>query len=135
MIDHESALQKGLISRLRADAAITALLGDPARVWDEPEAVPAFPYLLIGRSQSRDVGADGCGVEHTLTLNCVSRFPGVEEVKAIVAAVRARLSDAVVEVDGVRTISLRTSFADVFRSGDGRRAYGVIRVRAVTETV
>ena len=135
MTDHESALQKALIAHLRGDAAVQALLGEPVRIWDQPPAEPGFPHLLIGRSESRPVGADGCGIEHTLSLNCVSRFGGTEEARAICAAVRSRLHEAALEADGVRTISLRVTFADVFRTGDLRRTYAVIRVRAVTEEI
>lgn len=135
MRDHESALQKGLIAWLKADAALQALLGEPARIWDEPPAQPGFPHLRVGASQSRAVKAEDCGIEHTLTLHCVSRFGGAEEARAICAAVRARLEGAGIEADGVKTISLRATFTDVFRSGDLRRTYGVIRVRAVTEDI
>jgi hypothetical protein len=135
MSDHESALQKMLIARLASDATVKALLGDPARIWDEPPANPVWPYLLIGRSESRPVAADGCGVEHVLSLNCVSRFGGSEEAKAICAGVRARLHEAVLMGDGARTVSLRVTFSDVFRSGDLRRTYGVMRMRAVTEDI
>lgn len=135
MKDHESALQKGLIAWLKADEALQALLGEPARIWDEPPTRPEFPHLRIGTSQSRPVRAEDCGIEHTLTLHCVSRFGGTEEARAIGAAVRARLEGAVVEADGVRTVSLRTTFTDIFRSADLRRTYGVIRVRAITENI
>ncbi|MDB5420311.1 MAG: hypothetical protein JWR59_258 [Brevundimonas sp.] len=135
MRDHESALQKGLIAWLKADEALQALLGEPTRIWDEPPMQPGVPHLRVGGSQSRAVNAEGCGIEHTLTLHCVSRFGGTEEARAICAAVRARLEGATVEADGVRTISLRTTFTDIFRSADLRRTYGVIRVRAVTEDI
>jgi len=133
MSDHESALQRALIGWLRDDATVQALLGDPARVWDQPPGEPVFPYLTLGRGESRPVRADGCGVEHQLTLACHSRFGGSEEARAVCAAVRARLTDAVIEADGVRTISLKVTFTDVFRSGDQRRTHGIMRVRAVTE--
>lgn len=135
MSDHENALQEALIAHLRDDAALKALLGDPARVWDQPPGEPVFPHLLIGRSESRPVAADGCGVEHNLTLTCGSTFGGTEEAKAVSAAVRARLFEAVLTADGVRTISLRVVFSDVFRSPDLRRTWAVIRVRAVTEEI
>jgi hypothetical protein len=135
MSDHESALQKALIGWLKDDAALQALLGEPARIWDEPPKTPAYPNLRIGRSQSRPVAADACGIEHTLTLHCVSRFAGTEEARAMCAAVRARIEEAVLEADGVKTVSLRATFVDVFRSQDLRRTYGVIRVRAITEDI
>lgn len=130
---HELALQKALIGHLRADAAVQALLGTPARIWDAPPSNAGFPQLLIGRCESRPVAADGGGVEHTLTLTVASRFRGTEEAKAVLAALRVALNDAVLEADGVRTVNLWVSFADVFPSADGARTFAVLRVRAVTE--
>lgn len=135
MSDHESALQKALIAHLRADAALKALLGEPARIWDEAPREAAYPHLLIGRSETRPVAADGCGVEHQLSLRCASRFGGTEEAKAICAAVRAAVHEAALEADGVRAVSIRATYADVFRSNDKRRVWGVVRIRAVTEDI
>lgn len=133
MTDHEGALQKALITHLKADAGVRAVVGDPARIWDGLRGGAARPYLALGRCASRPVAADGCGVEQTLTLNVVSDFDGTEEAKAAVAAVRAALADAVLEADGVRTVSVQVRFCDVFPSPDRRRTWGVMRVRAVTE--
>ncbi|MDP1914041.1 DUF3168 domain-containing protein [Brevundimonas sp.] len=133
MSGHELALQKALIAHLKADAAVRALLGEPARIWDSAPVEAAFPHLLIGRSESRPLGADGGGVEQALTLTVVSRFRGSEEAKAVLAAVRLALNDTALEADGVRAVSLRVSFADVFPSADGARTFAVLRVRAVTE--
>lgn len=129
MSAHELALQKALIAHLKADAAVQALLGEPARIWDSPPADTAFPHLLIGRCESRPVAADGGGVEQALTLTVVSRFRGTEEAKAV----RSALNEAVLEADGVRTVSLWVSFADVFPGANGARTFAVLRVRAVTE--
>jgi len=133
MIDHESALQKALVTTLKGDAALAALLD--GRIWDGAPEGAACPHLLIGRCESRPVEADGGGVEQRLTLTGVSRFAGTEEGKAVAASVRARLHEATLEADGVRTVSLRVVFSDVFRAGDGRRTYAVVRVRAVTEEI
>ncbi len=133
--DHGAALHSALVAHLRADAGVQARLGDPARVWDAVPSKAVFPHLLIERSESRAVPADGCGVEHRLTLRVASTFGGVPEVQAVVAAVREALAEAVLEADGVRTVSVRVTFADVFRSPDLRRTWAVIRVRAVTEEV
>lgn len=135
MSAHELALQKALIVHLKADAAVRALLGTPARIWDSPPSNAGFPHLLIGRCESRPVAADGGGFEQALTLTVVSRFRGAEEAKAVLAAVRRALNDAVLEADAVRTVNLRVSFADVFPSADGARTFAVLRVRAVTEEV
>ncbi len=138
MSAHELALQKALIAHLKADGAVQALLGEPARIRDAtsvPVAGEAFPHLLMGRCESRPLGADGGGIEQALTLTVVSRFRGTEEAKAVLAAVRLALHDAALEADGVRTVSIVVSFADVFPSADGARTFAVLRVRAVTEEV
>lgn len=135
MNGHENALQKALIAHLRADPALQALLGDPARIWDQIPRGAACPHLSVERSESRPVAADGCGIEHTLTLRCVSRFEGVEEAKAICAGVQAAIYDAGLEADGVRTVSIRATFTDVFRSSDHKRVWGIVRVRAITEDI
>ncbi|MGV9008669.1 DUF3168 domain-containing protein [Brevundimonas sp.] len=134
-MSHELALQKALIAHLGEDVGVQALLGDPARIWDAAPREGELPHLLIGRGESRPVGADGGGVEHRLTLTVVSRFRGTEEAKAVLAAVRLRLTDAQVQADGVRAVSLSVTFADVFPAADGARTFAVLRVRAVTEEV
>ena len=135
MSGHENALQMALIAHLRADAALNALLGDPARIWDEAPKGAAWPHLLTGRSESKPVAAEGCGVEHALTLRCASRFEGTEEAKAICAAVRAAVHQAAFEADGIRIVSIRATYVDVFRSADHRRVWGVVRIRAITEDI
>jgi len=132
-MSHELAFQKALIVHLGGDANLAPLLGEPARIWDAPPKSPAFPHLLVGRSQSRPVAADGGGVEHALTLTVVSRFHGTEEAKAVLAAVRLSLTGAALAADGVRTVNLRLTFADVYPAPDGARTFAVLRVRAVTE--
>lgn len=132
-MSHELALQKALVAHLRDDPASSALLGE--RIWDAAPSEPGYPHLLIGRSESRPIAADGGGIEHLLTLTIVSRFQGGEEAKAALASVRACLTDATLAADGVRTVSLGVRFSDVWRSPTGPRTYAVLRVRAVTEEI
>lgn len=131
--DHGAALQAALLRHLRADAGIKACLGDPARVWDQVPRKAAYPHLLIERSESRPVPAEGCGIEHRLGLRVLSTFGGVPEVRAVVAAVRAALEEVRLGEGGVRTVSLGVTFADVFPGPGVKPAFGVIRLRAVTE--
>lgn len=128
------ALHRALLDHLRNDPGLVALLGDPPRVHDEPPARPVWPMVVFGRAQTRPWGGlEGEGLEHALTLTCLSRFDGTEEAKAVVAALRARLHDAAPTLDGGRLVNLRVTYADVFRAADGRTVLGVLRLRAVTE--
>ena len=133
MIDHESRLQAGLIAWLKADAALNALVD--GRVWDRAPEEATYPHLLIGEGTSRPVAAEGAGVEHRLTLVCVSRFAGSEEAKAVVAAARARLHEAAPPVAGLRIVSLRSTGVEMRRPGDGARTYGRLSLRVVTEDI
>lgn len=132
-MSHELALQKALIAHLKTDPATYGFLGN--RIWEAAPSSPGYPHLLMGRSESRPMSADGGGLEHLLTLTIISHFFGTEEAKAVMAAIRLRLADAVLEADGVRTVSLGVRFADVWRSPTGIRTYAVLRVRAVTEDI
>ncbi len=128
------ALQKALLEHLRTDETLIALLGDPARIHDEPPAQRVWPLVVFGRAQTRPWGGlDGEGLEHVLTLTCLSRFDGTEEAKAVVAALRARLHNAAPTLEGWRLVNLRVTYGDVFRAADGKTVQGVIRLRAVTE--
>ena len=133
MINHEAALQTALIARLRADDALDALTG--GRIWDGEPAKRVFPYVTVSRVESRPVRADGGGVEQVLTLTGHSRFEGLEETRAISAAIRAALDEADLAAEGVRVVNPRVTFADVFGSPEGRRSHAVVRVRAVTEEI
>ncbi|MDO8295086.1 MAG: DUF3168 domain-containing protein [Caulobacter sp.] len=130
------ALHRAIFDHLRADADLAALLGDPPRVHDETPAQPVWPLVVFGRAETRPWGGlDGEGLEHALTLTALSRFDGAEEARAIVAALRARLHNADLALDGWRLVNLRVTYGDVFRAADGRDFRGVIRVRAVTEPI
>ena len=136
-LDPERALSAALIAALRADPGLQPLLA--GRVYDEPPPDPDYPYLHVGRMQSRPWGGasgpeEAEGVETVVTLTCVSRFGGAEEAKAVAGAVRAALHDAALPLaPDQRLISLRCTYADVFRAADWRSTYGVVRLRAVTE--
>jgi len=133
-LDPERALQLALLTKLRANGALTALLGNPPRVYDEPPTDPVYPYVSLGRSETRPWGGlDGEGLEHVLSLTVVSVFGGSEEAKAVMALVRLSLHGAALSLDGHRLINLRVTYADLFKAADWRSTFGVLRLRAITE--
>ena len=133
-LDPERALQQALLTKLRGNGDLKALLGNPPRVYDEPPADLVYPYVSLGRSETRPWGGlDGEGLEHVLNLTVVSVFGGSEEAKAVMALVRLSLHGAALSLDGHRLINLRVTYADLFKAADWRSTYGVLRLRAVTE--
>ncbi len=117
-----------------ADAGVKALLGDPARIYDDPPPDPVFPYVSLGRVESRAADAASVNaIEHALTLHIWSRYGGRAEALDVIAALRTALHNAPLAVSGRTLVFLFAQFADVFRSGDGRTTHGILRLRAMTE--
>ena len=131
----ESALVEAVAARLKAEPALAALLGSPARVHDAAPAQPTYPYVTVSRTESRPLNGDGGGAEHRLTLTSVSQYGGVEEARALTAALREALDEAELGLEGHRLVSLRVAYADVFRASDMKSVLGLLRLRAVTEPV
>lgn len=130
--------EKALLAAMRAamldHADVQAVLGDPARVYDDPPPDVAFPYVTLGRMESRPADASASdALEHVITLHAWSRYGGRAEALDVIAALRASLHNASLEVAGCKLVLLLATFADVFRSGDGRTTHGVLRLRAITE--
>ena len=130
----DRALAAAIRERAMADAAVKAVLGDPARFYDDPPPEPVFPYVSLGRVESRSVDASVVGaVEHAVTLHIWSRYGGRAEALDVIGALRAALHDAPIAPAGRRLVFVFAQFADVFRFGDGRTTHGVLRLRALTE--
>jgi len=130
----DTALIAAIRTAAMGAAEVKAHLGDAARFYDDPPADPVFPYVTLGRMESRPADASGAAaLEHVVTLHVWSRYGGRAEALGVIAALRAALHDAPIEVNGRKLIFLFVSFTDVFRSGDGRTTHGVMRLRALSE--
>ncbi len=129
----DTAIAAALVEALRAAPTVSALVAQ--RVHVDPPRAPIYPCVSLGRQESRPFGPDADGLEHLLTVTCASRFGGPEEARALTAAVRAVVHNAPLAVSGRRLVTLRVTYADVFRAADRELSLGVLRVRAVTETL
>jgi hypothetical protein len=127
------ALRAAIHAALAADAALCAVLGG-ARVYDEPPAAAAFPYVTLGESRIADFSAGGePGAEHQLTLHAWSRQGGHNQAHVVTGALLQALDDAALTLAGHRLVNLRFATADIRREADGRTYHALVRFRAVTE--
>lgn len=130
----ERALAAAMRNALLAGDGVKAVLGNPARIYDDPPPDPVFPYATFGRFESKPADASGGeAIEHAVTLHVWSRYGGRAEALDALGAMRAALHNAPLGVEGQTLVLLLAQFADVFRSGDGRTTHGVLRMRAITE--
>lgn len=130
----EWAVQAAIHAQLSSDADVQALLGTPPRLYDRVPKGAEFPYVVYGRSETTPEDADpGTAVEHISHLHVWSRYGGRREVKEAVGAVRDALHYADLTLDGWRLVSLRVTYADIFRGPDGFTSQGVLRLRGLVE--
>lgn len=130
----ERAFAAAVRAALMANTGVQAVLGSPARVFDDAPEGAQFPYVTIGRVESRLADASGAeALEHIMTLHVWSRHGGRSEALDAIAALRNALHDAPLAVAGRRLVFVFASFADVFRAGDARTTHGVLRLRALSE--
>jgi hypothetical protein len=130
-----AALRAAIHDALVADGVLTAMLGG-ARIYDEPPANAAFPYVTLGEARVTDFSAGEERLEeHQLTLHAWSRQGGHKEAHGIAGALLHALDDAPLSPDGHQLVNLRFSLADIRREADGRTYHALVRFRAVTEPI
>lgn len=129
------AIQKGLRTRLVANAGVTAIVS--TRVYDEPPQAVTFPYLRFDQITANAFDTDstlGSVVDITIEANSRSASGRVEAVQ-IVEAVRAALhrQEANVTVTGFTLVELIFQTYSVTRDTDGRGYTAVIALQALLE--
>jgi hypothetical protein len=128
-----AALRAAIHAALSEHAPLAALLGG-AKIYDEPPASAAFPYVTLGEARVSDFSAgDDPGEEHQITLHAWSRQGGHREAHVIAGTLLQALDDAPLMPEGHHLVNLRFSLADIRREADGRTYHASVRFRAVTE--
>jgi len=131
-VSPETALAAAIRAAAMESGAVQALIA--GRFYDDPPPDVIFPYITIGRVESKPIDSSGReALEHALTLHVWSRYGGRAEALDVIGALRAVLHNASLNVAERRLVLLFAQFADVFRSGDGRTTHGVLRLKAITE--
>lgn len=128
------ALRQALYTMLSGDAGLQALIGNPARVYDDVPADGAFPFVTFGDGAAQDWStSDSLGAIHTITLHAWSRYEGHKEALEIIETLEALLHDAALSPAGHTLVNLRFVSSGIIRDPDGATTHGFIRFRAVTE--
>lgn len=127
-------LQQAIYSALLADTGLSALVA--SRIYDDVPQDVTFPYVTLGEVTVREWNtASDAGAEHGLVLHAWSRAHGRKEVKEILSAINNALDQAALAVAGFQLINLQFVSADMRREKDGETYHGIIRFRAVTESL
>jgi hypothetical protein len=128
------ALQKAMYARLSADAALGAVIGTPARLYDgAPPARAAYPFALFADAREKRIAGADRLLEHEISITVWSKLEGRREVKDAITAIVSALDEAALALDGFRLVGMRAVFTDIFLRPESDAVQGLIRLRAVTE--
>lgn len=126
------ALQSAVFAALTADATLQSLID--TRLYDAVPLNPTFPYVVLG--DGKETNADTAteeGSEHQFNVTVWSQGGGHQESKSIVNAVRFRLNNATLSLDGHALVDLRFQDCEYARESDGQTYSATLSFRAVTE--
>ena len=127
-------IAKTLHALLSDDVAVQAVLGVPARLYDNPPEDPVFPYLTYGPMRSSDAGGDEADIQtHTLTLHLWSRYGGRSEVINAISAVTSALGQSEAMDVAIHIVRTQVLYTDIFRDPDGQTLHGLIRFLLTTD--
>lgn len=127
-ISPELEIQGFITSRLKADAAITALVSG---VYDVPPPAPwgtKNAYISLGATDTTTDDADCIdGLTHTIQIDVWSRSVGMPACKTIMTAIKRNLHQTTAELaeNGLNQVNL--VFARTLRDPDGLTNHGVMQ--------
>ncbi|MBS0273735.1 MAG: DUF3168 domain-containing protein [Proteobacteria bacterium] len=134
MTNASFALQGAVFAALSGDGTIQSLLGTPPRIYDAVPRGASFPYAVLGDGKETNAGtATEEGSEHVFAVTAWSRNGGHAESKSIADAIRFRLNNATLSLNGHALVDLRFLNCDYARETDGETYSATLRFRAVTE--
>jgi hypothetical protein len=126
------ALQSAVFAALSADATMQSLID--TRLYDAVPLNPTFPYAVLG--DGKEINADTAteeGSEHQFVVTVWSQGGGHQESKSIADAIRFRLNNATLSLDGHALVDMRFLNCDYARQTDGQTYSATLSFRAVTE--
>lgn len=131
-MDADLELQGLIISTLKADAGVAALVGQ--RVYDSVPLNAQFPYVSFGPSDSLEDDADCItGLNISQQLDAWSRAVGFPEVKRISDAVRAALHDKDFALSVNALVFFEHRQTRTFRDPDGLTNHAALSFEASVE--
>jgi hypothetical protein len=134
MANPELEIQGAIVTRLKADSAVTALVN--GRVYDSVPSGATFPYITIGPVDSVDDDADCItGLLVAQQIDVWSRAVGYPQAKQIVDAVRAALhgqeTALPLATNGMAYFEHRNS--RISRDPDGLTSHGILSFEAAIQ--
>ena len=135
MAEPALAVQDAVLTALRGDAALRALVG--TRIWDTPPGPSStFPCVTLGEGQTIPQRSLGCfdAAEHFFRVHVWSREVGYPQCKRIAEAVHRVLHEAEIAVSGFTLIDMAQENSVFMRDPDGKTSHSVLEFRALLDS-
>lgn len=130
MSDPSLELQAAIVGMLKANSGVQAIVGNPARVYDEVPNNPTFPYISLGDNQVLPDKADCIdGTEIFWQIDGWARDPTFPMAKKIGKAVKAALDDQPVTVSGYAVVVCEHNTTNYLHDPDGITRHVAVNFR------
>lgn len=129
-------LQRGIVTKLKASAALQALIANPIRLFQDvpPVETLTFPYVTIGPSQRLpDLAECIEGAEIFAELHVFTRSAGYAICKQIGATLIDELHEATLSLGEFQCRQIQLDSERYFIEPDNLTKHGVITFRALIE--
>ena len=130
-------VQTGVFTCLTENAALIDLLANGAdSVLDHVPVGTAFPYIVIGESQSKPLdGQRVSGNDMILTLHIYGRGCGMQEIRRIMSAIYDALHTVSFAVPNQILVLCQYVDSETVLEDDGMTRHGIQRFQIITEPV
>lgn len=128
------ALQAALVSALKADAGVSALVS--TRVYDQPPQNATRPYIRIGGIEPRPLRTDGKKAANlTFGIEAHSRplTSGRVEATRCAEAITATLNEAALAVTGFDAVQVHWQTQTVDQDSDGQSYTAIVAFTALLD--
>lgn len=142
-VDATGPLRLAFAAAMGASAAVKALIGDPARIYDFVPDTPQYPYVTFGDSSVDEMGTKGIDIAEVIISVEVwdsgdagartGGYRGRKRVEDILRAVEAVLHHQALSVSGFALIDLHFRDGAITRNPEDLTWNGVHRYRALTQ--
>ena len=129
-------LIEAVLSALRADPSLQAILGTPARIFDGETQSAPYPFVTLERYECVDTSAsESVCTEHRLQFASLSDVGGQSEAKQLLNRLRLAVQRLQISPTGQRVVLIHPTYSDVMRTRNPRFMRGILRVRIHTEEI
>jgi len=134
MSDPSLELQAAIVSKLKNDAGVNAVVGQ--RIYDEVPNNPTFPYISLGDNQVLPDKADCIdGVELFWQIDGWARDPTFPMTKQISKAIVAALDDQPLTLSGYNAVVVEINTINYLHDPDGITRHVAVNFRFLIQAL